>query len=118
MTTPTYNFKLHNLAEAEPLQALIEQKFSAFAKYWGEEQVLCEVEFTKVAPQQNGQVHRLEVNLTVGKAMYRAEAVEESFEKAIDEVRDELDKQMRRAKDKEDTLNKKAGRELKEEMVG
>ncbi len=116
--TPTYTFKLNNLPETEPLQALIEQKFSAFAKYWGNEQVLCEIEFDKVAPRQNGQIHRLEANVTVGATLYRAEAVEESFEKAIDEVRDELDKQMRRAKDKEDTLNKKAGRELKEEMMG
>jgi ribosomal subunit interface protein len=118
MTTPTYNFKLNNLAETEPLQTLVEQKFAAFAKYWGDHEVLCEVEFAKVAPQQNGQVHRLEVTMTVGGSLYRADAVEENFEKAIDEVRDELDKQLRRAKDKEDTLNKKAGRELKEEMLG
>jgi len=49
--------------------------------------------------------------------LFRAEATEESFEKAIDEVRAEIDKSLRRAKEKHATLDKQAGREIKEQML-
>lgn len=119
MTMPTFNFRLNDVADAEALQALVERKFAAFEKYWDETAVAhCDVEFAKVAPQQNGQVHQVQANVTVNGALYHAEATLESFEQAIDEVRDQLDKELRRAKDKADTLEKKQGRELKEQLLG
>lgn len=118
MTFPTINYKFNDLPEAQALTELVEHKCEAFAKYLREDQaVSCEVEFQKVAPQQNGQVHQVEVNLTVNGTLYRAVATEESFEKAIDEVRDELDKELRTAKEKQETKDKQAGREAKEMMM-
>jgi len=62
-------------------------------------------------------VHRVEVNLMVDGALFRADATENSFELAIDEVRNELDKELRRAKDKQVTMDKSAGRAAKEQML-
>ena len=118
MTFPTINYKFNDLPEAQQLTDLVEQKCAAFDKYLhGKSSAVCDVEFEKVAPRQNGQVHRLEVNLMIDGTLYRAEATEESFEKAIDEVRDELDKELRRAKEKQATIDKQAGRAAKEQLV-
>lgn len=117
MTTfPTINFKFNGLQETQPLADVVDQKFSMLGRYINGS-CTCDVEFEKVAPQQTGSVHRVEANLMVNGTLYRADAVEESFEKAIDEVRDELDKELRRAKDKQDTLMKDGAREAKEQML-
>lgn len=118
MTFPTINYKFNGLSEAQALTDIVEQKCAAFEKYLRENSdVLCTVEFQKVASQQSGKVHHVEVNLTIDGTLFRAEATEESFEKAIDEVRDELDKEIRRAKEKLETLQKQGGREAKEQMM-
>jgi ribosomal subunit interface protein len=119
MSFPTINYKFNGLAEAQALTDIVEQKCATLEKYLGgSEFVICEIEFEKVAPRQNGQIHRMEANITVDGNLFRAEATEESFEEAIDEVRDELDKALRRAKEKHETLNKQAGREAKEQILG
>lgn len=118
MTFPSINYKFNGLAEAQALTDIVEQKCAAFEKYLRENSdVLCTVEFQKVAPQHNGQVHRVEANLTIDGTLFRAEATEESFEKAIDEVRDELDKEIRTAKEKQETLLKQGARTVKEQMM-
>lgn len=118
MTFPTINYKFNGLAEAQALTDIVEQKCTVFEKYLRDDSdVICDVEFQKVAPQQNGQIHRVEVNLTINGHLYRAVATEESFEKAIDEVRDEIDREIKRAKERQETLYKQGGREAKEHMM-
>ena len=114
MTFPTISYKYNGIDAAKTLTDVVDAKFSSLAKFLSEnDAVLCEVEFEKVASQQHGKIYRVEANLTVNGTLYRAEATEHSFEESIDEVRDELDKEIRRAKDKSDSLRKKAGRAFK-----
>jgi len=109
------NFNYNNHAEAQTLTNIAEQKLSTLHKFISNGQtVLCEAEFDKVAANNKGAIFQFAVNLQVEGDLYRAEAVEESFEAAVDEVRDELDKKLRRNKSKKDTLGKKAGRALKQ----
>jgi len=119
MTTfPTINFKFNDLHEAQALAEVVEQKCVAFEKYIRAGAALtCDVEFQKVAPQQNGVVYQVEINLSVDGTLFRAVATEESFERAIDVVRDELDRELRTAKEKQETKDKQAGREMKEQML-
>jgi ribosomal subunit interface protein len=118
MQFPIINYKYNDLKEAMALSDLMEQKMQSLTKFLNEDQsITCDVEFEKVAPQQAGQVHRVEVNLMVDGTLYRADATENNFEMAIDEVRNELDKELRRAKDKQVTLDKDAGRAAKEQML-
>lgn len=114
MAFPTINFKHTSTESSIGLQTLVEQKLATLEKFIGEAPTLCEVEFERVTNSQSGNIFRVEVNLDVNGKFYRAEATMDSFEKAIDEVRDELDKEMRRSRDKEDTLLKRGGRKLKE----
>ncbi len=117
MTFSTINYKYNSIEEAKSLATVVEQKFSTLEKFIGEKAVvICEVEFEKVASHQNGRVYRVEANLTINGDLYRAEATEESFEKAIDEVRHGLEQELRKAKDKHATLEKDAGRVAKEQL--
>jgi len=118
MSFPNINFKYNDLDEAVALSNVVEQKLSSLSKFIPEEKaVTCDVEFEKAAPQKNGSVFRFEVNMLVDGTLFRAEATEDSFEKAIGEVRDELDKEMRRSKSKQETLDIQAGRDLKQQML-
>jgi ribosomal subunit interface protein len=109
------HYKYNNLPEGEQLAQLTDQKMEPLGKFITVgAKTSCEVEFQKIAAQQQGKIHRVEVNLHVDGVLHRAEAVEESFEKAVDEVRDELDKKLRRAKDKSQSLLRRAGQQVKE----
>lgn len=117
MSFPTINYKATATEMDESLQELVDHKFESLSKFIGDEtDVKCDVEFEKVTTSQSGSVHRVEANLWLHGKLYRAEATEASFEAAIDEVRDELDKELRRSNDKRDTLLKRGGRKLKKMM--
>lgn len=118
MTLPTINYKFNGIEAAKSLANVVDQKFSTLDKFIGEsDNTVCDVEFEKVATHQHGRVYRVEVTLGVEGEIYRAEAVEETFEKAIDVVRNELDRDLGRAKDKQQTRDKNAGREIKEQLL-
>lgn len=115
MSFPMINFKATNVSLEPKLQDLLEQKLQTLEKFIGEEtDVKCDAEFEKATPSQSGNVYRVEVNLWLHGKMYRADATESSFEMAIDEVRNELDKELRRANKKRESLIKRGGRKIKE----
>ena len=119
MTIPKISFKATNTKLEAPLTDLMERKLSSLDRLVPDNtDNLCDVEFEKVTGRNNGSIHRVEVNLTVDGKLYRAESTQESFSEAIDKVRDELDKELRRSKSKRDTLIKKGGRELKKRLLG
>ena len=108
------NFNYNNHAEAQALTAITEQKLESLKKFISDDKsVVCDAEFDKVAANNKGSIFQFAVNLQIDGEMYRADAVEESFEAAVDEVRDELDKRLRRSKSKKDSLGKRAGRAMK-----
>lgn len=118
MKFPAIHYKYNNIENAEELANLMDLKATSFEKYLKDEEVVkCEVEFEKIAPKQSGQVHRVEMNLSIDGTLYRADATENSFEQAIDEVRAEIDKEIRRAKGKQATKKKKANQVLKSHML-
>lgn len=114
MAFPTINYKHNNLEETKVLTTLVEQKFEPLQKFIpAQSAVRCEVEFEKMGVHLHGQIHRLEVNLSINGRVCRAEATENSFEKAIDVVRDELAAELGKTKSRDDTLGRKAGRMFK-----
>lgn len=117
MTFPQINFKITNTSVNDDLKVTLEQKLHTLEKYLGKEtDVKCDAEFEKVAPSEKGKIYRVEVNLFVSGIMHRAESTQETFIEAIDEVRNELDKELRRRNKKHMTLIKKGGRKIKEWM--
>lgn len=114
MSFPSINYKKTNVEIENRLLDLMEQKLRTLEKFVGSAPTICDVEFEKVTHHQTGNVHRVEVNLDLNGKLYRTEAVSDTFEKAIDEVRDELDNKLRSESGKKETLLKKGGRKLKE----
>jgi ribosomal subunit interface protein len=118
MTPLSIIFKFNNLEEAKPFAATVNQKFTFLEKFIPDgKEVICEVEFEKVSSQSHGRIFRVEVNVEIDGSLHRAEATEDSFEAAIDEVKNELDKVLRRAKDKQVTLEKDSGRAFKDQLL-
>ena len=118
MTFFTVNYKYNNLVGTKELTELLEQKLESLQKFIREESaVVCDVEFEKVGAHQHVKLNRIEINLKIDGTLHRAEATEESFEEAIDTVRDELNAELSRAKDKQVTLGKAAGRSAKEQLL-
>lgn len=115
---PIITYKATNTELDEALQNLVERKFSGLEKYFTEgDEITCAVEFEKETAHQSGRHFRVESNLNVAGQLFRAEATEENFEMAIDEVQAELDKLLRRANDKKGTLLKCGGRMVKKLMM-
>lgn len=115
MSFPTITFKHSHTDEGRQLEAVVVHKFAALAKYIGEEtDVRCEVEFLKEAGNQSGLIYRTEANVWVAGTLFRAEATEETFEKAIDSVRDDLDAEMHKVHDKRVALARAGAREAKQ----
>ena len=119
MSFPMIQFKATNTELSGTLQDLIEQKLVPLEKYIADAtDAKCEVEFEKETTHQTGRIYRVEVNLFARGTLHRVEATERSFEEAIDEVRDEIDKSLRRTNKKQDTLTKRGARKLKERLIG
>jgi ribosomal subunit interface protein len=116
MTFPTISYKYNGLEEAKSLAGVVDQKFGTLTKFIGDNPTTCEVEFEKVATHQHGRFYRVEANLGIKGDLYRAEATEDSFEKAVDEVRYGLEQELSKAKDKHHTQDKEAGREAKAQL--
>ena len=112
-------YKYNDLEETKALTPVMDAKMQHVLQKFIDDgaMVLCEVEFEKVSDHQSGKVFRVEANVTVDGSLLRAEAVENSFEKAIDEVRDEVDKKLRRTKGKQQSMLRRAGRKLKESIL-
>ena len=114
MSFPMITFKATNTELAGSLQDLIEQKFKPFEKYIGNAtDAKCEVEFERATAHHSGRIYRVEVNLFAQGTLFRSSATAESFEVAIDEVRNAIDKELRRANKKQETLHKRGARKLK-----
>lgn len=117
MSFPVITFKHTNTPVAYHLQELVTQKFDSLTHHVkGDTTARCEVEFQKIAPHHNGPVYRVEVNLLCRGMVYRAENTSENFEKAIDSVRAEIDRELQRAKTKKQSLWRKGARRMKDMM--
>jgi len=115
MEFPMIQYKATNVALEGKWQDLVEQKFRTLSKYLkNHTEGTCQVEFEKIVSHQNGNIHRVEANLHCEGKLFRAEATENSFELAIDQVRAELDRELAKSNEKRETLMKKGGRRIKE----
>ncbi|MEX1028341.1 MAG: ribosome-associated translation inhibitor RaiA [Candidatus Paceibacterota bacterium] len=84
-----------------------------------DESAVCDVDLGKKSEHhKNGEIFRAEFNLHIaGKDMY-AEAEEIDLYAAIDEARDELERQLKSHQKKRTTLIRKGGKKLKDMIRG
>lgn len=96
-------------------RALIEEKFGALQKFTNDDEsalLECEIE-ESASVERAGAKYRAEGNLKLQGELFRAEALGETLEEAVDKVRDELVREVRRSKGKARRLLKRGGAALK-----
>jgi ribosomal subunit interface protein len=115
MTFPQITVKATNLELSPGLSSLIDQKLTPLGKLISDDATdgYCRVEVTKLTEHQSGKIYRVEVNLFAQGKAYRTEATEEQVEKAIDEVRDELKRELEHVRGKQHSLVRRGARALK-----
>lgn len=117
MSFPMINFKATNADVTDQLKSVAESKLAGLDKFVGDAPAICDVEFERITNHhQQGNIHRVEVNLEVNGKLYRAEATDETFEKAIDGVRSDLWHELQSSRGKRDALIKRGARKMKEMM--
>ncbi len=117
MSFPNIAFKHSHTEVNYKLQDLITAKLATLERYiQGKGDNRCEVEFSKIAPHQNGDIYQVEVNLTSDGVLYRASDVASTFEAAIDGVRSDLDSELKRARTRKLSLWRKGARKMKTMM--
>jgi len=111
------NYKFNNLNEAKSLSDILDKKLETLRRLIGKNSVIKgDIEFNKEGSHKHGKVFKVEAKLNIDGNIYRATATENSFEEALDEVRDELDKELRRDKDKQHSVEKKQARNFKDKL--
>ncbi len=114
------NFKITHAEVPDAVREYALKKLKKIERLLGEEgaHTVCDIELSLSAPRHSGPVHYAEVNLHTPKKLYRATAEEESFEAALDEVKDELFKELSRDRGKRREEERKGGAQAKKMLRG
>ncbi len=111
-----YNIKSTDFDMTPEISKYLDDKLTTIEKYLDkdDESIKCDVEIGKTTDHhKTGNVYRAEINVSVGKKMFRAVAEEESIYAAIDIVKDEITKRLKRQKGKNFALLKRGGEKMK-----
>lgn len=77
---------------------------------------IADIELERMTGQQSGEIFRAEVNLKAGDVYLRAEEEAEDIRTAIDEVREEMVRQLRKEQEKQREQARSGAREAKEKL--
>jgi len=101
-------FKKKDFVITPSIESYVEKKIETLEKFFksfGEEKRIIEVELGKsVGRQKSGNIFRAEINLNLGGKMFRAESEKDDLFAAIDEMRDDLEQEIKKFKEKKDTI--------------
>ena len=107
-------FKHTNSSKDKVLDAYVTEKLQTLLKYTAGVEARVEVEFEKVVSHKQGDICRVEINISTGKDFYRVERTKETFESAVNLVRDELEQKMNEVQKKRQSLFLRGARKIKE----
>ncbi|MFH1461258.1 MAG: ribosome-associated translation inhibitor RaiA [Patescibacteria group bacterium] len=99
--------KATNIQPSPSINQYIEEKIGGLEKFLKNidpELIMAEIEVGKITQgQRQGEIFRAEVNLSIGGQLLRSEETGESLQAAIDLIKDELQREIRRHKEKQQT---------------
>ncbi|HEY4502808.1 MAG TPA: ribosome-associated translation inhibitor RaiA [Candidatus Paceibacterota bacterium] len=109
------NIKGTNLELTADVREYLTKRLRAFEKFLDKDDtsVVCDVELARSTHHQQGDVFRAEITMHTRRGVNRAESVGETVESAIDGVKREVIRELRRAKRKEVHLLRRGGAKLK-----
>ena len=105
------------------IQLYVEKKFNLFhklvAKQEAKDAVLAKVELGRTSKHHHsGEMFKAEAHMKVGKNAFNASATKEDLYAAIDEVKDELEREITSKKDRTITLKTRGARKIKKILKG
>ncbi|MEK7160509.1 MAG: ribosome-associated translation inhibitor RaiA [Patescibacteria group bacterium] len=114
-------FKKKDFVITPSIEIYVEKKMETLEKFFksfGEEKRIIEVELGKVtARHKTGDIFRAEINLNLGGKMFRAESAREDLFTAIDETRDDLEQEIKKFKEKKETIFIRGARSIKKKFA-
>ncbi len=112
----------HDLELTAPISDYIEKRAQSLEKFLGKHDtasVLLEIEVSKVSHRhRHGDVYRAEMNLTMPGNQLRAETEGEDIYTVIDEVKEEMERELTSKKSKERTLFRRGATVVKDLIKG
>jgi len=122
METPNtvVKIKATNMELTSAIKDYVEKKIDMLGKFlihYSKEsgELLFEVEVGKTTEHhKRGDVFRAEINFTVGGTLFRTVSVQSDLYAAIDEAKDEMQRDLRKKKNKHIEMMRRGGAKLKE----
>ena len=106
--------KTTNYEMTPEVSTYLDERLAAIEKLVGDsENAVCECELAKEVQKAHGRVWRMECTLQVKGQVHRAVAQEESINAAIDKMKDEMLRLLRKEKTKQTNLLRRGGAKLK-----
>jgi len=112
----TTNVKATHIKITPDIQSYLDKRLSSLNKLLDKDDsgVVCNVELERSVHHRRGDVFRAEITLSTRSGVYRAEAKGENIEAAIDGVKGEVMRELRRGKRKREHLLRRGGVVLKD----
>lgn len=112
----TTNLKATHITITPDVQGYLDKRLSSLEQLIDRDDsgVVCNVELERSVHHRRGDVFRAEITLRTRNGVHRADAKGESIEAAIDKVRDEVVRELRRGKRKRMHLLRRGGAALKD----
>lgn len=111
------NVKATNMDLVPDVRAYLDKRLEAVAKFVDKRApaAVCDVEVGKTTKgQRHGDIFRAEINLEMDGQFFRATAERQNINAAIDAVKKEILRELKRQKEKEVHLLRRGGAKLKE----
>jgi putative sigma-54 modulation protein len=112
-----FNIKTTNMDLTPALSSYVHEKIGTVEKYLnpeGDQEIKAQVEIgLRTRKHRNGDIYRAEVNLSFDGKKYRAVSKQEDMNAAIDSVKDEITRIVRKRKEKGADMERKGSRILK-----
>ncbi|MDD2731435.1 MAG: ribosome-associated translation inhibitor RaiA [Candidatus Portnoybacteria bacterium] len=114
-------FKSSNFSLTPALESYLRKKINTLGKFlksFNEEAIKFEAEVGRTTRHhKQGTIFRAEINLSIGGKFFRAEEESDDIYSAIDEVRDELEQEIKKFKTKQGTIFLRGARSLKKKFA-
>lgn len=115
----TVNIKATNIELTDAIKDYAERKLNSLDKFMHSEAESMHVEIGKISNHhKQGEVYKAEVNLSMGGKKFYAIAEKEDLYTAIDEVREDIVRQLTENKERSVTLFRRGARSVKKMMKG
>lgn len=113
-------FKTKDFVLTPSIEDYIHKKLESLEKFlsgFNEELTKIEIELGRTTSRhRTGDIFRAEINLSVGSKLFRVESEQDDLFAAIDEVRDDLEQEIKKFKTKKETIFIRGARSIKKKF--